>query len=572
MQLGCGNLNLQYENGFLRYIKAGNIEAIRMIYFALRDHNWGTVPGRISHEKIEQFANHFEVTYEMLFEESDIRMHWTAMIRGNNDNSIEFEIKGKPLSTFKKNRAGFCVLHPIQECAGKRVMIQHADASWEENRFPDYVSPHQPFRNIAAMEWEVNKSCKVSLQFEGDLFETEDQRNWTDNSYKTYCTPLDLPFPAIMKVGDEVIQKIILKVDAKGSMQEDASIISIIATDEIIPIPLIGVGRSCERNEHYLKALEFLSSINFSHYRIDIRLTDPDWRKTLREAVVESKRLQAPLEIALFVDDDSFEVIDLFLRAIKKSSDVKQIAFLHAKERCISNSLFTKIHSKLASHLPKPRIGVGTDNNFTDLNRSDLNVEAANFVQYSINPQVHAFDNLSLVENMEGQAHTIRTALHKYKKPIHVSPVTLKMRHNPDAIESKGTRQFPIDERQETKFAAAWTLGSLKYLIESGVSSITYYEVAGKRGIVSDDGSLTAYPILEVFKTVCSKDIVFARKTKLSHPLSCSALIVGNKQIEFIIIANHEEKPIEVEIVNLSAKKIRVYLHPHDVAMYTFNI
>ena len=31
--------------------------------------------------------------------------------------------------------------------------------------------------------------------FNGETFEMEDQRNWTDASFKTYCTPLSLPYP-----------------------------------------------------------------------------------------------------------------------------------------------------------------------------------------------------------------------------------------------------------------------------------------------------------------------------------------------------------------------------------------
>ncbi len=30
---------------------------------------------------------------------------------------------------------------------------------------------------------------------EGEVFEMEDQRNWTDASFKTYCRPLALPIP-----------------------------------------------------------------------------------------------------------------------------------------------------------------------------------------------------------------------------------------------------------------------------------------------------------------------------------------------------------------------------------------
>ena len=36
------------------------------------------------------------------------------------------------------------------------------------------------------------------------LFEMEDQRNWTDASYKTYGTPLALPFPAEINVGHKI--------------------------------------------------------------------------------------------------------------------------------------------------------------------------------------------------------------------------------------------------------------------------------------------------------------------------------------------------------------------------------
>ena len=32
----------------------------------------------------------------------------------------------------------------------------------------------------------------VDIVFGGEIFEMEDQRNWSDASYKTYCVPLGL--------------------------------------------------------------------------------------------------------------------------------------------------------------------------------------------------------------------------------------------------------------------------------------------------------------------------------------------------------------------------------------------
>ena len=47
MKLQAGSLNIFYENGFLRQIKQNGTEIVRMIYFALRDHNWGTFDRKI---------------------------------------------------------------------------------------------------------------------------------------------------------------------------------------------------------------------------------------------------------------------------------------------------------------------------------------------------------------------------------------------------------------------------------------------------------------------------------------------------------------------------------------------
>ncbi len=90
MKLTAGELVLQYENGFLRWIKAEKDEVLRMIYFAVRDENWGTVPGKIINEQINQEENCFAITYEILFQQDEVKMLWKAMIEGNADNSISF--------------------------------------------------------------------------------------------------------------------------------------------------------------------------------------------------------------------------------------------------------------------------------------------------------------------------------------------------------------------------------------------------------------------------------------------------------------------------------------------------
>jgi len=52
---------------------------------------------------------------------------------------------------------------------------------------------------------------------EGDTFETEDCRNWTDASFKTYVRPLARPWPYTRKAGEPVTQSI--KVSLSGKVK-----------------------------------------------------------------------------------------------------------------------------------------------------------------------------------------------------------------------------------------------------------------------------------------------------------------------------------------------------------------
>jgi hypothetical protein len=111
---------------------------------------------------------------------------------------------------------------------------------------------------------------------------------------------------------------------------------------------------------------------------------------------------------------------------------------------------------------------------------------------FSLNPQVHAFDDLSLTENLEGQPETIQSARQFCVTGLYVSPVTLRPRSNPGAatlpLEQSDRLPFSVDPRQRTLFGAAWTVGSLARLLPaSGIESLTYYEAIGWKGVMESE-------------------------------------------------------------------------------------
>ena len=113
---------------------------------------------------------------------------YTALfaIEGRADSSISFSMKGTALAAFQKNRIGLCVHHPIQSCSGQTVMVKQPNGASYTSVFPEMVSPHQPLLEMQQMQWTTSDKTTVELFFDGDIFEMEDQRNWSDSSYKTY--------------------------------------------------------------------------------------------------------------------------------------------------------------------------------------------------------------------------------------------------------------------------------------------------------------------------------------------------------------------------------------------------
>ncbi len=155
----------------------------------------------------------------------------------------------------------------------------------------------------------------------------------------------------------------------------------------------------------------------------------------------------------------------------------------------------------LSALAPDAPIGGGTNLYFVHLNRAHPPVDQLDFVAYTINPQVHAFDLVSLVENMTAQPSTVAsTRAFSGDRPIVISPITLRARFNadasgPEAPPAPGELPDAVDARQPTGFAAAWTLGSLSNLAQAGVASLTYYETTGWRRRDGDWSKVHPFPI-----------------------------------------------------------------------------
>jgi hypothetical protein len=559
--LRSGDLSLLYRNGEIRQVCLGRVQVLNAIYAAVRDQNWTTIPFTVDQEKIEVTPDGFTIEASLKYFLE--RIHYLAQVTiMAKANQLEFKYKGVAGSSFLRNRIGICILHSIKECRGKQVTITHPDCTHSQGRFPELISPDQPFFNITGMSWNPGKGIAAVLSFEGEVFESEDQRNWTDASYKTYCTPLALPFPVTVEKGEQVDQSVTLVVDTKSeSSQPPASYSTLYSLPEkkiltlypgkTSPLPGLGIGRTTEAGPLTAEELENLSALPFDHYRVDLHLARDGWKEDYDSAASEQRLLGWPLELALHFGDRAKKELDAFLEHYNLIPVKIRHLLVFDRDFLSSRELLKQVVPGLKTLLPDIPVGGGTDAHFAELNRNPPDQQLLDFITYSICPQIHAFDNLTLLENLEAQSDSVSSAMSLLDKPVTIGALTLKQRFNAVATEDEDEIQAlpESDPRQHTSFAAGWTLGSIRNLALAGAASLTYFETVGPRGILSrPDAPLAHSPLYRLFEEILTGNHLHVIHSKSSHPLEFDCLALqGQKEVR-LLLANYTESELSIEM------------------------
>lgn len=491
-ELRSGLLTALYEDGSLRYIRWGSREIIRRIYVAVRDRNWGTVQAAWSDVRIDSSLETFDITFTAECRRGEIDFAWKGAIRGDAKGRIVFSMDGEARSTFQKNRIGICVLHPIKECAGKACVIERISGAINRGSFPRYVWAQQPFQDLRAIAHEVAPGVRARIAFEGDTFEMEDQRNWGDASYKIYSTPLRLPFPVEVKRGTKIAQTVTLTVEGATAATRivPSSIPISVGASPVCELPRIGLCSASHGKPLTPFEIGRLKALHLAHLRVDLTPSSDDADTVLQRTTNEARMLGVPLEVALHLSDAAEEEIQALIpKLVRADTPLATWLVFHQAEKSTSKKWVVLAREKLIPFHPEVRLGAGTDAYFAEINRGhppkDIEV-----LCYSVNPQVHANDNLTIIENLEGMEATVESArLVGQEHPIAIGPVTLRPRFNPNATGPE-TETLPgdlparVDSRQMSLFGAGWTVGTLRALARPGVYSITYYETTGRLGVI----------------------------------------------------------------------------------------
>lgn len=483
-------------NGQLRWIMWVDREIVRGVYGAVRDQFWGTVEPSLSDVQIVHGSDSFAVSFKARTSSAEIDFEWAGVIAGEADGTISYSFVGLSHHAFLRQRIGLCVLHPIRECRGQSCRIRHANGEIETMAFPMEVSPHQPFKDVTAISQDLQDGVTVTVAFEGDTFETEDQRNWTDASYKTYCTPLDRPRPVWVQPGEVIRQRVEIRIQgARREIPDSDHDAVLLELGPRLVLPRLGFEHTRSAPDSGL--VPQLRTLRPDHLRWTLDLTRGALDSELKAAAELVRLIGTKLHAAITLGTDPEAQLERLAAAVTAvRPPVAAWLVFHGDEASTSTRWVELARRSLGALSPESLFGGGTDQNFAELNRDRRPRTGFDVATFPINPQVHAFDDDSIAETLEVQGDTVATArTFLGSVPIIAGPIVLEPRYAPDR-----SRNAAVDPRLSAPFSAAWTLGSVAALASAGCEYATFFEVFGPRGLFDRPEATGTSPAAGVFE------------------------------------------------------------------------
>jgi hypothetical protein len=557
-----GAWRLECRDDELADIRYRDRLVLRSVRGVARDRDWNTIPTTV--QSFHAADDELRLVITLVGGDADLEAR--LVVRASGDE-LDVSWECRALAPFLRNRLGLVVLHPPQ-LAGESLVIEHAHGSRESTAYPMDVSPHQPALDIRALEW-AHEGVSVRVDFAGDVFEMEDQRNWTDASYKTYSTPLDIPFPVLVTAEDIVTQSVHVRcretAPAAPSVQDAR--IALVPTDRRVP----QIGTSASTGPTFAS-----QPLPGSPLLVEVPGHTAVWREVLERARAEAAARPLDVRIVAESPSDLPRVLDALVGA-----NVARAGVFSATSHVSESDLWEAFTRGLGERGLDIALVGGARSHFTELNRTLQRLpNGIPSFSFSITPQMHATGREQLVESIAMQRIVAEQAVRMTGRPVHVGPITLRSRFNavattpqPDtAIEDLsqgyGAALLPeaTDARQRSAALLAWTVASAAALSVDGVESLSYFEASGERGWREASGAefpaataltwlgeLSGWPL---WRTETTPDGVWALAAETPSGLVSLVANLGSTSAHVLVEAATARR--EVEVGALSAVRLEL--------------
>jgi D-apionolactonase len=573
--LTAGPVTAELDAGNLRHIRFAGVEVIRAVSFIVRDKDWGTYNPIISHLRINEAEDGFEVSYNAVAKDERQEFRYRATIVGT-PGSITFRGEGEAVTEFLTNRTGFIVLHPIAGVAGQAVEIEHTDGRIVHGKFPDLIDPVQPMMNLRSLTHEAAPGLKVTCRMDGDTFEMEDQRNWTDASYKTYVRPLALPWPYTFAAGTRLEQSVSLAFEGSAPARASSTGPVLLNLGKAAgTLPTLGLGLDPDEIAATRSVASTIAEVGarqiICHY--DPRRGHD--RKTLQASAEMAMALGATpwLEaVVASVEDYDKEIAALGQAVAAIGSPFATVLLSPAPDlKCtLPGSPWPpapppeEMFRAARRAFPGKRIGGGMFSFFTELNRKRPPVGEIDLVSFTTVAAFHAGDDQSVMEGIQSLPAIAATSRAIARNlPLAVGPSAIGLRMNPyGAAPMQNPRNIRQainynDPRQRGLLGAAWALGYYAQFARAGFEAVTFGSTTGPFGVMhspqnfpapwyEDHGGL--YPVFHALRGLARLSGQRMHTLEISRPTEVQGLCAEGKVGRELWLGNLTPQSVEVAL------------------------
>ena len=370
----------------------------------------------------------------------------------------------------------------------------------------------------------------MDIAFDGETFEMEDQRNWSDASFKTYCGSVLRPLPYKIAGGATVRQNITVTLSDAGGR-------TTIGAGERRPFAATIAGGAFPRvalaiEQGWLAPEDRASVVGASGVKLfQVRLGPRLDSEFVNRLAVGAKAVGAEIDLEIILPDnsDSAHVLAEIARAIRQAglSPRRVLALPAAYLKSYQPSDPWPVGpgpsdcaraARMA--FPDASIGSGMLTNFTEFNRCPPETGACDYVSHESTAIVHAADDRSVLETLEALPQIFSSARSLAAgNAYRLGLLAIGMRSNPygddvAANPEQGRRAMArIDPRQRGVFAAAWAVAAAAAAARGGVEAvalaapcgpfgIVYSESAWRQPLFDSNSEAAVYPLFHVVRAL----------------------------------------------------------------------
>lgn len=545
--LRAGPWSMDFLDGDLRNLSLNQTEVVQRLCVLIRGPEWETLPRTIAPIQVEARDRSFAIVCDCESRVGQINFRWRLRAEGSEQGEIRYGFEGAALSNFYVNRIGICALHSTAEFCGRNISVTTWHGATERILLTKEIAPWPIFTNANSICYDLADLPTIRMTLSGDSFEAEDQRNWGDASFKIYSRPLDLPHPYPVEKGSSIAQSACLTLTSPVRDHATTPEVNELRISGLLgsPLPQIGLGFSSviEPDSQQVSLLRSLKPA-FLSARYDS--SDSHSKDLIASAAAVARILGVPLEIRL----DSIRDKKSFFKTTLGETPVCRWLF-EAQSQSNAPAL---------SWLPKDaQVYWGSEQGFVEINRNRWIAQHGEGVWFPFDPQIHASDCDSLVENLPAQAAVVDEARRLANgAPVAVSPINLGR---------SSVSGLPADPRHASLFAAAWTVGSLKHLAEGRVGSVAYFDVAGDGGVIRGNGTALQIDSPELARSTVNPVFhVLAFAAEFAGGQSLLTRSTNPTQIEGIALRRGER--IGFLLTNFSQERQMVSIHADSVCRW----